>query len=315
MRKTVNKTFIEGLLYQHSLELKTSGPNSKNPGTQFISGNIEIATDDAGLNIVLVHFTYTTATTSTGKANATFTALMNIINGVFKSVMGHGRDEATMLRIDSAIGLNEFFSDRNGEEELVSVKRNEGGFVHATNEINEDENLRNTFECDIIITGVRHMDADEEKNLPEKAIVKGFVFDFRNALLPTEFSVLNPNAISYFEGLEATEINPVFTKIRGRQISEVVVRRIEEESAFGAPSVREVKNTRKDFVITWAMSEPYVWDDASSITKAEFDKACSEREVYLATMKARSDEYKATRNAGVITPVTTTTTTNSGFNF
>ena len=28
-----NTTHIEGLLYQHSLTLKTSGENSKNPGT------------------------------------------------------------------------------------------------------------------------------------------------------------------------------------------------------------------------------------------------------------------------------------------
>ena len=28
-----NTTHIEGLLYQHSLSLKTSGENSKNPGT------------------------------------------------------------------------------------------------------------------------------------------------------------------------------------------------------------------------------------------------------------------------------------------
>ena len=42
----INRTHIEGRLYQHTLELKTSGPNSANPGTEYISGNIEIATDD-----------------------------------------------------------------------------------------------------------------------------------------------------------------------------------------------------------------------------------------------------------------------------
>lgn len=46
--------------------------------------------------------------------------------------MEHGVDRATKLRVDSAIGLNEFFSTRTGTEELVSVKRNEGGFVHVT---------------------------------------------------------------------------------------------------------------------------------------------------------------------------------------
>ena len=82
MRKVVNRTHVEGYLYQHTLELKESGPNSKNPGTKFISGNIEVATDDAMVNIVPVHFTYVTATTASGKENATFGTLMNIINGV-----------------------------------------------------------------------------------------------------------------------------------------------------------------------------------------------------------------------------------------
>ena len=52
--KTVlnNKTHIEGILYEHDLELRTSGPNSKNPGTPFITGTISLATDNAITNIV-----------------------------------------------------------------------------------------------------------------------------------------------------------------------------------------------------------------------------------------------------------------------
>lgn len=309
MRKTVNKTYIEGLLYQHSLELKESGPNSKNPGTKYITGSVEIATDNMITNIVPVHFTYVTAITSTGKENAAFGTLMNIINNVYKNVMAHGADEATQLRIDSAIGLNEFYTEREGKEEFVSVKRNEGGFIHVTNELKEDENERNTFDCDIIINRVTHVDADPEKEMPEKAIVKGYVFDFRGALLPVDFSVINPNAINYFESLEASDKNPVFTRIRGRQISEVIVKRIEEESAFGEPSVRTVKNTRKDFVITWATSEPYIWDDESSITAAEMKKLQSDREVYLATMRTRNEEYKASKRQPAAAPVT------AGFDF
>jgi len=294
----INRTHIEGLLYQHDLELKVTGENSKNPGTEFISGNIEIATDDAGVNIVPVHFTYVTATTSKGKANASFGTLSDIINGKLGTVMKDGADKAAKLRIDSAIGLNEFYSDRNGKEELVSVKRNEGGFIHVVNAINEDEKTRNTFEVDMIITNVSHVDADEEKQTPEKAIVRGAIFNFRNDLMPIELSVLNPNAINYFEGLEASSKEPVFTKVKGRQVSETIVRTIEEESAFGEASVREVKSTRKDFVITWAMKEPYLWDDESTITAAELKECMTKRETDLAAMKARSDEYKASKAGG-----------------
>lgn len=316
MKNMINKSHIEGLLYQHNLEKKVSGPNATNPGVEFISGNIEIATDDAITNIVPVHFTYVTATTSKGNPNATYTTLMNIINGSCCSVMEHGEDKAAKLRIDSAIGLNEFYSDRNGTEELVSVKRNEGGFVHVVSALDENENARNTFEVDIIITNVRHIDADEEKNISEKAIIKGAIFDFRKSLLPVEFSATDPRAISYFEALEASAKNPVFTRLKGQQISETVVRKIEEQSAFGAPSVREVKNTRKDFVINWAKEEPYTWDDDSTILATELVEAMANRETYLATVKKRNDEYKASKG-NAIKPVATATTAVApgGFNF
>ena len=146
MKKMINATHIEGSLYQHDLELKKSGENSKNPGTEFISGNIEIVTDDAGINIVPVHFTYVTAVTGKGKVNDTFNTLKNIIDGVYKSVMKDGVENATKLRVDSAIGLNEFYSDRTGTEELDSVKRNEGGFVHIVAAIADSEATRNTFD-------------------------------------------------------------------------------------------------------------------------------------------------------------------------
>ena len=297
MKKMINKTRVEGLLYQHTLELKESGPNSKTPGTQFISGNIEIATDDAMTNIVTVHFTYTTATTGSGKTNATFNVLKDIIDNKLQNVMTHGAENAASLAIDSAIGLNEFYSERNGTSELVSAKRNEGGFVRVVSSINEDEKMRNTFDCDMVITQTRLIEADDEKNLPEKLIIKGAIFDFRNSLLPVEFSVLNPNAISYFDGLGVSASNPVFTRVQGRQISEVVKRTMTQESAFGDPIVRTYASTRKDYVITWAAAEPYEWDSEDTITVNDMKKAMSDRETVLATLKSRQDEYKASKNA------------------
>ena len=312
MKSMINRTHIEGLIYEHDLQMRESGPNSKNPGTQFIMGNVQIATDDAMTNIVPVHFTYVTATTSKGNPNATFTILSQIIDGTLGSVMANGEDSAAKVRIDSAIGLNEFYSDRNGQEELVSVKRNEGGFVHTIAALVEDESSRNTFEADILITNVRTIDADEERNLPEKAIIKGAIFDFRKALMPVEFSAINPNAISYFEGLGASNKEPVFTRVKGRQVSETVTRKITEESAFGEASVREVTSNRKDWVISWAQSDPYVWDDESTITAAELTEAMSNREVYLAGIKQRQDEYKASKGQA---SAVTATPAKGAFNF
>lgn len=310
MKKTMeNVTHIEGILYEHNLESKVSGPNSKTPGTSFISGTISIATDDALTNIVQVHFTYVTPTTAKGSANATYILLQNIVDGLVGTYMKDGPEKAAKLRVDSAIGLNEFYSDRNGKSELVSTKRNEGGFVHLTNTLAEDEKVRNTFKCDMVITGVTHIDGDEEKKLPEKVIVKGAIFDFRKALLPVEFSATNPGAMAYYEGLGASNSEPVFTKVWGRQVSETIVREIREESAFGEDNVREVQTTRKDFVITGGAKDPYPWDEEEFLTAKELTDAMTQRQTYLATIKQRQDEYKAAKNASIAAPAA------GGFNF
>ena len=165
----------------------------------------------------------------------------------------------------------------------------------------------------MLITNVRHIEADEERSLPEKAIVKGAIFDFRKSLLPVEFTAVNPGAISYFEGLDASNANPVFTQIWGRQVSETIVRTITEESAFGEAHVREVRTPHKDWVITGARPEPYVWDDESTLTAAEVNEAGKAREIMLATLKQRQDEYKASK--GTAPAKTINTPANGNFNF
>lgn len=310
MKNMINRCHIEGILYEHDLQKRVTGENSKNPGTEFIMGTVSIATDNAKTNIVPVHFTYVTATTAKGNANATFTVLNDIIEGKLGSIMG-GSTTPASLRIDSAIGLNEFYTDRNGVEELVSAKRNEGGFVHTTPTVAEDEKTRNTFEADMLITNVRVIEEDEERKLPAKAIIKGAIFDFRKSLLPVEFSATNPNAMAYFEGLGASDKEPVFTRVKGRQVSETITRTITEESAFGEPSVREVTSSRKDWIVTWAQGDPYVWDDESTITAAELTEAMANREVYLAGVKQRQDEYKASKGQAT----TAATPAKAAFNF
>lgn len=314
----INRTHIEGYLYQHSLEEKITGPNSKAPGTKYIAGNVEIATDNDMLNIVTVHFSYVTPTTSTGKTNASFAVLSEIVSGKYGSVMANGADQAVKLKIDSAFGLNEFYTEKDGKEELVSAKRNEGGFIHLVNELNADVNARNTFDCDMVITNVREVEADEDRNLPRKAVIKGCVFDFRNAMLPIEFDALSEGAINYFLGLEASSSNPVFTRVKGNQISTTIEKTIEEESAFGEASIRTVTNTRKSCAVNWAAKDPYVWDDESTLTAAEFLKIISEREVYLATVKQRQDEYKAQKaqaDNAVTQSAASAAPTTSEFNF
>lgn len=300
MKKMMNKTHIEGVLYQHSLEMKVSGPNSARPNTEYIRGSIDIATSNDMLNIVTVRFSYVAEKFPSGKTNDTYNVLKNIIDEKYGTYMAVG-DNATKLRIDSSIGLNEFYTDRDGNETFVSVKGNEGGFVHVTDSLEEDEKMRNIFKCDMVITNVIRKEADEEKQIPEKVIIKGAIFDFRNAILPVEFSVTNEGGMRYFEGLGATPQTPKFTQVWGNQVSEQIVRTITEESAFGDPQVREIKSSRKDFVVTGALKEEYIWDSEETILASELSQAMTNRELHLAELKKRYVESKNAEPAATTT--------------
>ena len=302
MRKMFNATTIAGLIYESKLEEKVTGPNSKNPNTKYITGTLDIATNDDCTNILSVHYTYVTPVTSKGKNNPNYTILSNICNGFYKTIMKDGKDVATKVSIDSAIALNEFYSDRNGKEELVSVKRNEGGFITIVDTLPAKEGNRDTFKTDMVITSFRRVEADPDRELPEKGIIRGAIFNYNNALLPVEYTVLNPDAIDYFENQNISGSNPFCTQVWGHQISQTIVRSQTSASAFGETFTREVPTTKRDFVVTGAIAEPYEWDSDEFITADELSKAMADREVYLATIKERQDAYKASR-AAATTPV------------
>lgn len=305
MKKMRNNVHLEGYVYDHNLQVKETGPSSKNPGTKYIRGKVSLATDEKLLNIVDVNYHYVSPTTSKGNPNPTYNLLNDLILGIKKTVMNGGVENAARVRIDSAIGLNEWYDK---DYQLVSVKENNGGFIHEVISLNSDEKERNKFDIDILITGTRNVEADPDRELPEKLILKGAIFDFRNNLLPVEFSVTNETAISYFEDLNITQKNPVFTHVKGRQISTTIKKTIVEEGAFG-DSIREVTSNRKDSVIVWAEKEPYEFDTEDTLLASEVKEAMAKRETELAALKSSAEEYRKTTNTPTI-PVAT-----GGFDF
>ena len=176
MKKMINSERIEGRVYQHNLQMQTvKNKESKNYGKPFISGNLEIATDEDCINVIPVHFTYVTEITSSGNKNATYDVLNRIINGE-KTVVANGKEEALKVRVDTALALNDFY---NQEEHLISSKVNEGGFVSIINEL-KPENERNTFTTDMLITKITKVDKDEEKHIDNDFVrINGYIFNFR----------------------------------------------------------------------------------------------------------------------------------------
>ena len=279
MKKMLNKAHLEGRISEHSLELRTS-----KSGVPYIGGKIMVATDDKGINVVPVEIIYVTEKSKNGSTNKTFEALSVIMNRG-KTILMDGLENATIVRIDSSISLNEWYRDENGQKSLVSTKRISGGFVHIENELKSDETTRNTFEAEMVITNTVLMEANEDYGTPEKLIVKGSVFDFAGRMLPVEFSVVNPNGIKYFENsLDVTPNTPVFTKVWGRLVNEVIKTTIVEESAFGDSSVREVEKTKRDWVITGMSKEAMEFDSEDTITAKELHEAIANRNIHLSDL-------------------------------
>jgi len=313
MRKPQNTERIVGRIYQHDLTVKqVQNQASENFGKDFIAGNIEVATDEECLNVIKVHFTYVTPTNKSGSENRTYTVLKKIIDEN-KTITSVGKDDATKVRIDTALALNDFY---NQNDELVSAKTNEGGFVTIINDLGEPKE-RNRFTVDMVITNVQHVDKDEEKNIDEHVLVRGAIFNFRNDLLPVEFKVENPDGMKYFEDLGATNSNPIYTKVWGDIVSETTTTTQEVESAFGEAAVRTYRNTSKKWVITGTAKVPYDFGDENILTADELTKAAQNREVYLADVKKRAEEYKASKAASTPAPqaAATTATKTAGFTF
>lgn len=315
MKKAINREKISGRVFDHNLALKVTGETSKNPGTEYIGGTLDVATDDEGLNVVTVNFTYVTETTKAGGKNATFGALKNIIDSG-KTILNDGIDSATMVKIDTALGLNDFYTSRNGEDTLVSAKRNDGGFVTIVSKL-DSEDTRNNFEFDMLINGTEYVEANEERHIAaDYLIVKGAVFNFRNDLLPVQLVVKGAGGIKYFESLDASPNNLIFTKVWGKIESQTIVDKREEESAFGEAAVKEYERKIREWVITGAAKEAYeIGDEKTGITVEEIKTAQANREVYLADIKKRQDEYQASKASTPATSIANAGAAAGGFQF
>lgn len=305
MRKTINKEHVEGYIQEHSLEIKTvQNTESVNYGKEFIRGSLDIATSDDGMNVVTVDFTYVQPTwpAKNGKperTNDTYVALKKIIDEG-KTVVADGIENATKVRIDTSLATNPFYTNRNGEEQLVEVKKNDGGFVHIVTGALAEEKARNTFEVDMLITGTKLVEADEERHISEDYLeISGYVFNFRNDIQPVVLTCHNPGGISYFESLIASKINPTFTKVWGNITSTNIVSQTTEESAWGEPVIKEYTRKKKEWVITGTAKEPYeIGDSEVGITGQEIKDAEAARATLLAAEKERYDQYQAQKAAG-----------------
>lgn len=296
--KWKNNIHVEGYIFnfgndeRRQLKERISGPNATHPGTEYIQGELNIATDDEGSNVVTVWFQYVPKVwpAKNGKPereNQTYTELARLINEA-KTFETDGA-AATKVRVDGNLDVNDFYT-REGE--LASPKRIRGSFIHPLTGPMNDHPATFDIECVLSQAIAKEVDGGDDY-----MTLKGYTFDFRNSILPFDVNVRIPGAITYFENQEISSANPLVTNIKGDIVSAIIKQEKEIESAFGEPVVETTTSTVRTWDVTWAAKDPMEWDDESSITKAELKKALQAREDMLAAEKKRQDEWKASQGS------------------
>lgn len=298
----INTEKIEGYVYStgsnfNQLSERVSGENSKNPGTKYIAGDLDVAVDEAGLNVITIHYTYVTETYKSGQTNNTYTALKRIIDNPDKTWVNSGKDNAYKVQCTgTSLALNDFIA---GDGSKVAAIRNENGFCTIVTELGPEAE-RNTFSADMLITKVTHIDADPDKNIAEDyATVSGAIFGYGPVLLPVSFVVRNEMGMKYFEDLEATPSNPVFTKVWGRINCMTIKTERTEESAFGEAAVQTYERKSREYVITGTAKVPYDFGDEEVLTTADVNKMAQDRQVMLAEVEKRYNERQASKATGI----------------
>lgn len=300
-----NNTEVQGYIFnfgndeRRQLKERISGPNSAHPGTEYIQGELNVATDDEASNVVTIWFQYVPKVwpAKNGKPereNPTYAELARLINTA-KTFESDGT-AATKVRVSGNLDVNDFYT-REGE--LASPKRIRGGFVHVLNGPISPNPA--TFDIECILSQAINKEVEDGDDY---LTLKGYTFDFRNSILPFEVNVRIPAAIAYFENQEISNSNPLVTNIKGNIVSAIVNKEVEVESAFGEPVIEVSTRTVRTWDVTWAAKEPMEWDDESTVTKAELKKALQEREDTLAAEKKRQDEWKASQGSSfsAVTP-------------
>ena len=306
--KFINTEKIEGYVYStgkdfNQLGERVTGENSKNPGTKYIAGDLDIVVDETGINVVTVHYSYVTEFYNSGKPNSTYKVLKEIIDNPERTWIKGGKENAFKVQCTGvSLGVNDFIGSDGSK---VAALRNENGFCSIINEFDE-QSQRNFFKMDMLVTKVTRVEADPEKNIEKDyATISGCVFGYGPKIIPATFIMKNEAGIKYFENLDVSNANPTFTNVWGEIncSTEKIVKK--EESAFGEAAVQVYDKKVKEYVITGGKPVPYDFGDEDVLTKEDVMQMSQERQVMLAEVEKRYNESKAKKAAKSTASVTT----------
>lgn len=292
----INKANVDGIVYEHKLRLKECGPNTKNPGQQFITGDVTVAVSDDMLTTVPVNFGFITEffnkknDDGTPKRNTTFDLLKRLIdNNETIANPAYGKNGALRISIQGEVECNDFCLRDSGE--LVAQRRLRGVFAHVGS---PTDKMGATFETDMLIKSYTEREMEDEENY---GILDGYVFNWRNDFMPVTYNVRIPAAMKYFDKADISQAEPLLTRLQGKIVSNTVERTVEEEGAFGEPIVKSTSSTFRSWDIFFAAKDPYEFGEDEVMTKNDIKAGMKIREEKLAGIKADWESRKENASA------------------
>lgn len=304
MKNKMNREILEGRLYDFDLTKKTVKNQASNYyGQEFWSGTIHIATDEAGLNVIPVHYTFVLPTFGNGKVDSRFSAFEKITTENKAWIReGVGKENAEKIRLTPSGDLNDFYMVN--DDRAVSAQRNEGGFITFIKELAPEGTPRNKFTYDMIINKVTVVEPKEGTDDVLHARIHGVIFNFREAILPWDLIAYNPKAIEYFEGLGVSSANPIYTQVWGSIKNTTIKVEKEVENAWGEPMIEYSERTRREWVIEGSKPQLY---DFTEEDIADLQKKIADRNIHLEEVKSAAIAYANSQKNAVQSPPTPNT--------
>lgn len=283
----INDVELRGYVFSHNLQERESN-SERTKGQKYISGILNVATDDEAINVVPVNF-FVQELTRKGTVNATYTNLKQIIDSGM-TFEQHGK-EANRVRVSGSIDVNDFY---NREGNLVTGKRVRGSFLHFLNANEQIGDNPAYFEAEVLLQAAIERETNEGD---EYLSLQGFAFNYRKQPLPVTFSISSEAGMNFFQGEDVSASNPYFGKVWGKIVSNVVVTESAADDsnvAFGAPVVKPTTRTYRTWEVVGANTNLGL--DESTVTQEELEAGLAERQAALAELKARTEERNASSN-------------------
>lgn len=282
-----NDVNLTGFVFSANFRTGTSKATSKwHPNEGYISGNLNIATDEDAMNVVPVNFfVYENRRNKDDDIvpNETYQTLLQIMNGPTYETAG---DKAPKVRISATVDTNDFYSSRT--DDIVSAQRVNGRFIHVMSPGTSVTPAN--FDVNAVVTSAVEREVEGRDPYLD---VRGYVFNYNGTrLFPVRFECQDKSGQSFLLGLEPSSTNPVVMNIWGSIQTTVIEKAPAEQeevaNGFGVRHVISGNNvsTVRSWVITGADTGCVPeFGDVAPFTKNDMKRLIDERNVRLEEVK------------------------------